>query len=94
MQHETMVMFNMTEPPIKEEHVAWNVEKKGGGDQTCYVLSEIVKATYRHPDARDVAVVTNLEVRDRGKVMDHQLIASPYVIMYHAQQTVAMVAKT
>jgi len=94
MQYDTMVMFNMTEPPIKEEHVAWNVVKDGEGPTESYILYEIVKATYRHPDAKDVATVVNLEERNRGKMDSRALNASPYIVMYHAQQTIAMVART
>jgi hypothetical protein len=97
MQYDTMVMFNMTELPIKEEHVAWNVVKDTLYTDSCaesYVLYEIVKATYRHPDAKYDMTITNLEERCRGKMDSRALHASPYIVFYHAQQTIAMVARS
>lgn len=94
MQHETMVMFNMTEAPIKVEHVAWNVVMDGSvGNNETYILYEIVKATYRHPDAKDNMTVVNLEEHNRGKVKATDLNASPYIVMYHAQRNVAIVSR-
>jgi hypothetical protein len=86
MQYDTMVMFNMTEAPIKTEHVAWNVTKELDNK---YRLYEIVRVTYRHPDAKDLATVVNLEERLRGEVDATQAASAPYVLMYHAQINIA-----
>jgi hypothetical protein len=94
MQYDTMVMFNITELPIKEEHMAWNVVKDGEQGEESYILYEIVKATYRHPDAKYDVTITNLEERCRGKMDSRALHASPYIVFYHAQQTIAMVARS
>jgi hypothetical protein len=94
MQFDTMVMFNITELPLKEEHVAWNVVKDGELGEESYVLYEIVKATYRHPDAKYDMTISNLEERCRGKMDSRALHASPYIVFYHAQQTIAMVARS
>jgi hypothetical protein len=94
MQYDTMVLFNMTELPIREEHVAWNVTKESKEGVEVYRLTEIVKATYRHPQAPNDMNVSNLEERQRGFVNANALMASPYVLMFHAQQNVATVAKT
>jgi len=94
MQYPTMVMFNMTEPPIKEEHVSWYVNRYEEDGKEIYTLYETVLAFYRHPDAPDRMTVKNLEIRNRGKVESTDLIASPYIVMYHVQQTMSMVART
>jgi hypothetical protein len=94
MQYPTMVMFNMTEPPIKEEHVSWYVNRYEEDGKEIYTLYETVLAFYRHPDAPDMMTVKNLEIRNRGRVESTDLIASPYIVMYHVQQTMSMVART
>ena len=88
MQYPTMVMFNMTEPALEETHVAWNVvtiDSSPEDSNKKYQLFEVVRAKYRHPDAPNDAFVFNLELRNRGIVDASDLNASPYVIMYHAQ---------
>ena len=94
MQYPTMVMFNMTEPPVKEEHVSWHVSLTRDEGKEIYTLFETVRAFYRHPDAPDIMTVQNLEIRNRGRVESTDLIASPYIVMYHTQQTMGMVART
>ena len=94
MQHTSMVMFNMTEPPVKEEHVSWYVSLTRDEGKEIYTLFQIVWAFYRHPDVPDMATVKNLEIRNRGRVESTDLIASPYIVMYHAQQTIGMVTRT
>lgn len=77
-------MFNMTEPPVREVHVAWKVSKQG----EFYRLTEVVRAYYRHPDAPDIAEVRNLELRDRGTVKESDLYVSPLIVHFHADKTV------
>ena len=92
MQYETMVMFNITEPPTREEHVAWNVTLKGRqfGEEQSFHLEEIVRAYYRNPQAPDLHQVSNLEIRDRGSVKATELRAAPYIIQHAAQNNIRM----
>ena len=57
---KNMVMFNIVAEPLKIEHIGYLT--KDGGDYHI-VLREVVEVTYPHPDAPDVATVTNRDKR-------------------------------
>jgi len=93
MQYKTMVMFNITESPVAERHIGWNVTRfVDNAFRVMYSLHEIVEASYRHPDAPDNATVQNL-LRHRGTAGEDSIQSAPWRVMHATQQVCSMTAK-
>ena len=56
------VFVNTDKQPLKTEHICWYTGENLDGDLT---LVEVVRETYRHPDAPEVATVSVINEHTR-----------------------------
>lgn len=87
------ILINVTGKPVFQTHLSWTYQEFTDKGQSYIVLYELVKATYKHPEAPDHAVIERIEHREIKRCLKTESNAAPIMLLKYALEYCTQIFK-